>query len=76
MSILAITATRFIASGGKLDSNFRYVFQVPSVEQQFVFPIGRTLDLPLRGIVYNMAGVARTVGTSSAFVADTIGMRT
>lgn len=75
MSILSITATRFIASNGKLDSNRRYMFQVAS-GVQFLFPIGRTLDLPTRGIVYNMAGVQRIVGTSSGFVASTIGMRT
>jgi hypothetical protein len=74
MSILSITATRFIASGGKLDSDKRYIFQVSSGEQ-FLFPTGRTLDLPTRGIVYNMAGVQRITGTSSTFVADTIKMR-
>jgi hypothetical protein len=71
---LRITPTRFIASNGKLDSNFRYIFRV-SAGQEFLFPIGRTLDLPNRGIVYNMAGVQRITGTSSSFTATTIPMR-
>ena len=74
MSILFITPTRFIASGGKLDSNRRYIFR-SDVAPTFVFPVGRTLDLPTRGIVYNMNGVQRIVGTSSGFVAATLPMR-
>jgi hypothetical protein len=74
MSTLSITANRFIASSGKLDSNRRYVFQVASGEQ-FLFPTGRTIDLPTRGLVYNMAGVQRITGTSSSFAAETIRMR-
>jgi hypothetical protein len=71
---LQITPTRFIASNGKLDSNFRYIFRVSS-NQEFLFPIGRTIDLPTRGIVYNMAGVQRITGTSSTFITTTIQMR-
>lgn len=74
MSILSITPSRFIASAGKLDSNRRYIFQV-STGAQFVFPVGRTLDLPTRGIVYNMNGVQRITGTASGFAATVFLMR-
>lgn len=74
MIILSITPTRFIASGGKLDSNRRYIFR-SGVAPSFVFPVGRTLDLPTRGIVYSMNGVQRIVGTSSGFAATTLPMR-
>ena len=74
MSILSISPTRFIASGGKLDSNRRYVFR-SDVAPRFVFPVGRTLDLPTRGIVYNMNGVRHSVGTSSGFAAAALPMR-
>jgi hypothetical protein len=74
MSILSISPTRFIASGGKLDSNRRYIF-LSHAAPSFVFPVGRTLDLPTRGIVYNLSGVQRIVGTSSGFKATTLPMR-
>lgn len=74
MIVLSIEPSRFIASAGKLDSNRRYIFQVAS-GGQFVFPVGPTLDLPTRGIVYNMAGVKRVTGTTSAFEAGTLLMR-
>lgn len=68
MAILSITPTRFLASNGKLDSNLRYVYKV-GYPSQFVFPIGRTLDLPTRGLVYNMAGTQKITGTYSGFSA-------
>lgn len=74
MSILSITPTRFTASGRKLDSDRRYIFR-SDVAPRFVFPVGRTLDLPTRGVVYNMNGVQRIVGTSSGFAAATLPMR-
>lgn len=67
-TVLEITVDRFYASSGKLDSNLRYVFKYPS--GPFVFPIGRTLDLPTRGLVYNIAGISRVTGTSSSFSAN------
>jgi hypothetical protein len=71
---LRITPTRFIASNGKLDSDFRYIYQVTSGEQ-FVFPIGKTIDLPIRGIVYELNGVKQVTGTNSSFVSTFLRMR-
>ena len=66
--VLEITQNRFYASSGKLDSDLRYVFK--QANGSFVFPIGRTLDLPSRGLVYNIAGISRVTGTSSSFSAS------
>lgn len=71
---LQITPTRFIASGGKLDSNFRYIYQV-AVGSQFVFPIGKTIDLPVRGLVYELGGTRLITGTSTTFTSTFIRMR-
>lgn len=74
MIVLNITPTRFVASEGKLDSNFRYIFQ-SNVSPLFVFPIGKTMDLPLRGIVNRLPGISQVVGTNSSFSGATINMR-
>lgn len=71
---LSITPTRFIASAGKLDSNFRYLYRVAS-GVQFVFPVGKTIDLPVRGIVYELNGTKQVTGTDSSFVSTFLGMR-
>jgi hypothetical protein len=66
--VLSITPTRFIASAGKLDSDRNYIFRVTSNET-FVFPRGRTIDLPTRGIVYDIFNTRHVTGTTSAFTA-------
>jgi len=71
---LQITPTRFIASAGKLDSNFRYIYQVAAGDQ-FLFPIGKTIDLPVRGLVYELGGTRLVTGTSSTFTSTFIRMR-
>lgn len=71
---LSITPTRFIASNGKLDSDFRYIYQVASGEQ-FVFPVGKTIDLPIRGVVYELNSAKQFTGTNSNFVASFLRMR-
>lgn len=71
---LNITPTRFIASNGKLDSDFKYIYQVTSGEQ-FVFPVGKTIDLPVRGVVYELNGAKQVTGTNSSFVATFLRMR-
>lgn len=69
MAVLYITPTKFTASNGKLDSDLRYIYKVDGASS-FVFPIGRTLDLPTRGIVYNLSGVQKITGTYSGFTAS------
>lgn len=72
---LLITPDRFIASAGKLDSDFKYIYRV-SAGIEFVFPVGKTIDLPVRGIVYELNGTKRVTGTNSSFTASFLGMRT
>ena len=68
---LLIQPGRFIASRGKLDSNLRYIQRVePPAAYDSVFPIGKTIDLPTRGIRYEMDGMVVSVGTSSSFVSQ------
>lgn len=66
---LYIVPGRFLASNGKLDSNLRYIYKVGS-GGSFVFPVGKTLDLPTRGIVYSINGISATTGTGSGFSAS------
>lgn len=71
---LSIIPTRFIASAGKLDSNYKYIYQVTTGDQ-FVFPVGKTIDLPVRGMVYELNGIKLYTGTNSSFVSTFIKMR-
>lgn len=65
---LLIQPGRFIASKGKLDSNLRYIQQVGATHPyDSVFPVGKTIDLPARGIRYELDGVVESVGTTSDF---------
>mgnify|MGYP006863439579 CR=1 FL=1 len=72
--VLSITPTQFIASNGDLDSDNRYIFKVASNES-FLFPEGRTIDLPYQGIVYKIDIYAKHTGTSSTFSANYHKMR-
>ena len=65
--VLEIRPSRFIASEGKLDSTKRYIYKTSAVASSFVLPIGRTIDLPLRGVVYEIAGHKFSSGTTSSF---------
>lgn len=71
---LSITPSRFIASGGDLDSNNRYIFKVTSGED-FLFPEGKTIDLPYKGVVYKIDTYSNHTGTSSTFSASFHKMR-
>jgi hypothetical protein len=71
---LTISPTRFTASGEALDSDKRYVYKVLTAGD-FLFPEGRTIDLPYEGIVYSVDTYAASTGTASTFTADFHRMR-
>ena len=71
---LSITPTQFIASNGDLDSDKGYIFKV-TANEAFLFPEGRTIDLPYKGIVYKIASYSNHTGTSSTFSANYHKMR-
>lgn len=71
---LSIIPTRFIASNGDLDSNNRYIFKV-TTGGDFLFPEGRTIDLPYQGVVYKIDTYANHTGTNSTFAASFHRMR-
>lgn len=69
--MLFIEPGRFIASAGKLDSQRRYVQLVePPIPFDSVFPVGKTIDLPTRGLRYEINGVEYSTGTGSTFTSD------
>ena len=48
MQTIYISPSRFIASGGKLDSNYLYLHKVAS-NGDLLFPLGKTIKLIARG---------------------------
>jgi len=67
---LEIQPSSFIASEGKLDSSKRYIYETTSENSSFVLPVGRTIDLPLRGVVYEIDGYKFVSGTTSSFTSN------
>lgn len=74
MAVLEITPTTFVASDGKLDSSKRYIYEVIGDTPLFVMPIGKSIDLPVRGVVYQIDTYKFTAGTDSTFVSNFLDM--
>ena len=70
--VLNIEDSSFTASNGKLDSSKRYIYKTSAGNAKFVLPIGKTIDLPLRGVVYEINGYKFVVGVSSNFTSTYI----
>ena len=74
MTALNITPTIFTASNGKLSSTKRYIFEVITAEPKFIMPVGKTIDLPVRGVVYQIDTYKFVAGTTSSFVSNFLEM--
>lgn len=71
MEALKIEPTRMRISDGKFDSEYRYIYKTTGAGQLYI-PLGKTIDLPGRGVVYNIADITHTSGTGSTFTSDYI----
>lgn len=67
MITLEITPLRFIAAGGKLDSDFEYIFESLTPVYLFAHPVGRTISVQSGGVQYNIDSYSFRAGTGSSF---------
>lgn len=71
MVALDITPSRLIIADGKFDSEYRYLYKTTGTAQLYL-PLSKTIDLPGRGVVYNIASITHTSGEPSNFTSSYI----